>query len=75
MSSLKLSDQALGALMMALQKSLVEQTDIVPVLKEFEWKPGANGKLYVENPPTFKITEESFQEMGGVLPSDSSEDA
>jgi hypothetical protein len=75
MSSLKLSDQALSALMMALQKSLIEQTDIVPVLQEFEWKPGANGKLYVENPPTFKITEESFQEMGGLLPTDDPEDA
>jgi hypothetical protein len=28
-----MSDQALGALMMALQKSLMEQSDIVPVLK------------------------------------------
>ena len=50
----KLSDQALGALMMALQKSLMEQSDIVPVLQEMEWKPGANGKLYVENPPIVK---------------------
>ena len=49
--SLKLSDQALGAIMMALQKSLMEQSDIVPVLKEMEWHPGSNGKLYVENPP------------------------
>ena len=55
MSNLKLSDQALGALMLALQKSLVEQSDIVPVLKDFDWRPGANGKLYVENPPTVKI--------------------
>jgi len=60
--SLKLSDQALGALMMALQKSLLEQSDIVPVLKEFEWKPGANGQLYVENPPTFKIDADGEQE-------------
>ena len=30
---MKLSNQALGAIMMALQKSLLEQTDIVPVLK------------------------------------------
>ena len=73
MSGLKLSDKAMSALMMALQKSLIEQTDIVPVLQEFDWKPGANGKLYVENPPTFKITEESFEELGGVLPSGDSE--
>ena len=51
---MKLSDQALGALMMALQKSLMEQSDIVPVLRSMEWTPGANGKLYVENPPIVK---------------------
>ena len=33
---MKLSDQALGAIMMALQKSLLEQSDIVPVLKEMD---------------------------------------
>jgi hypothetical protein len=33
----ELSDQALGALMMALQKSLMEQTDIVPTLKGFQF--------------------------------------
>ena len=32
---MKLSDQAIGALMMALQKSLLEQSDIIPTLKEF----------------------------------------
>ena len=35
---LKLSDEALGALMMALQKSLIEQSDIVPVLQDFEFQ-------------------------------------
>ena len=33
---MKLSDQALGAIMLALQNSLMNQTDIVPVLKEFD---------------------------------------
>ena len=56
--SLKLSDQALGAIMMALQKALMEQSDIVPVLKDLEWRPGPNGKLYVENPPVVEIEEE-----------------
>ena len=51
-----LSDQALGAVMMALQKSLLEQTDIVPVLKGFNFT--ANGEeLVVENPPSFKLDE------------------
>ena len=31
-----LSKQAIGALMMALQKSLLEQSDIVPVLEKFK---------------------------------------
>ncbi len=39
---MKLSDQALGALMMALQKSLVEQSDTVPVLKGLQFPEGAN---------------------------------
>ena len=34
-NSMNLSDQALGAVMMALQKSLMEQSDIVPVLKGY----------------------------------------
>ena len=53
----KLSDQALGAVMMALQKSLLEQSDIVPVLKNFELVPteGAEEELLVTNPPTFEI--------------------
>ena len=32
----KLSSQAVGAIMMALQKSLIEQSDIVPVLEGFK---------------------------------------
>ena len=50
----KLSNQALGAIMMALQNSLMEQTDIVPVLKSFELVPtdGAEEELLVTNPPT-----------------------
>tara|TARA_R110000824_G_scaffold172547_1_gene350549 strand:+ start:3553 stop:3744 length:192 start_codon:yes stop_codon:yes gene_type:complete len=52
-----LSDQALGAVMMALQKSLVEQSDIVPVLKEFNFviQGDSQDELMVTNPPTFKL--------------------
>ena len=57
---MKLSDQALTAIMVALQKSLMEQSDIVPVLKSFNFVKtedtkrwgGKNGELNVENPPT-----------------------
>jgi len=52
---MKLSDQALGAIMLALQKALTEQTDIVPVLKSFELDLMDNGELLVKNPPTVKV--------------------
>ncbi len=51
----KLSDEALGAVMMALQKSLMEQSDIVPVLKGFEFKIDEAEELYVMNPPVIKF--------------------
>ena len=52
---LKLSDEALGALMLALQKSLLEQSDIVPVLKGFNFKVNEKNELFVMNPPVFKV--------------------
>ena len=48
---MKLSDQALSCVMVALQKSLLEQTDIVPVLKGFELKLEGE-EVVVTNPPT-----------------------
>ena len=58
----KLSNQAIGALMMALQKSLMEQSDIVPILKDFEFDKapetkrwGGTGELVVKNPPRFQM--------------------
>ena len=52
---LKLSDEALGAVMMALQRSLLEQSDIIPVLKGFNFKINEEGELYVMNPPIVKF--------------------
>lgn len=49
---MKLSDQALACVMVALQKSLMEQSDIVPVLKGFELTMDDRGELFVSNPPT-----------------------
>ncbi len=54
MDKLKLSNQALGAVMLALQNSLLTQTDIVPVLKGFELFVGPDGELVVSNPPTVR---------------------
>ena len=50
----KLSNQAVGAIMMALQKSLMEQSDIVPVLQAFEIQVDDTNKLVVTNPPVVK---------------------
>ena len=58
----KFSDQAVGAVMMALQKSLMEQSDIVPVLKGFEVQVDDTNCLVVTNPPvinTIKSKEKS----------------
>ena len=55
---MQLSNQAVGALMLALQKSLMEQSDIVPVLKGFVLIESSEG-LMVTNPP---IVEFSRQE-------------
>jgi|TARA_A100001011_G_scaffold27655_1_gene27029 hypothetical protein len=51
---MKLSNQAIGAIMMALQKSLLEQQDIVPMLKNMSLVRMDDGELLVENPPVVK---------------------
>lgn len=57
---MKISDQALGAIMMALQKSLMEQSDIVPVLKEFDFQLNENEELMVLNPPTVSMDNDNI---------------
>jgi hypothetical protein len=49
-----LSDQAIAAIMMALQKSLMEQSDIVPTLKDFKISASDHG-LIVTNPPVLSV--------------------
>ena len=51
---MKLSDQAVGAVMMALQKSLMDQTDIVPVLQGFKLEVDDTNQVIVTNPPMVK---------------------
>ena len=58
---MNLSDQAVGAVMMALQKSLMEQSDIVPTLKEFEFKNSEDG-LMIMNPTIVKFDVEKIPE-------------
>ena len=55
---LKLSNQALGAVMMALQESLLNELDIVPILKNFELVETSEG-LLVTNPPTVRVSNDN----------------
>ena len=54
------SDQALGAVMMALQKSLMEQSDIVPVLKGLRFRLSDTG-LMVMNPPLLRVEQDEAE--------------
>jgi len=62
---MQLSNQALGAVMIALQKSLMEQTDIVPVLKNFILTETEEG-LIVENPPILEFNNSEEEENAEV---------
>jgi len=57
---MKLSDQAMGSLMMVLQKCLMEQTDIVPMLKDLDFVAAGN-ELEVENPPTLHLDQDKIE--------------
>ena len=56
---MKLSSQAMGALMMALQKSLMEQSDIVPMLQEMNFQVDpedtSQSTLVATNPPVVSL--------------------
>ena len=62
---MKMSDQAVGAVMMALQKSLMEQSDIVPVIKGFDFVLSGDDEekeLFIKNPPLVKLGTEEVEE-------------
>jgi len=65
---MKLSNQAVGALMMALQRSLMEQSDIVPVLQEMDFQvnpeDSSHSELVVLNPPTINFENVQLNEEG-----------
>ena len=44
--------------MMALQESLLNELDIVPILQGFELEAGTEG-LVVKNPPTVRVSDSS----------------
>jgi len=52
---MKLSNQALGAVMMTLQKGLLDQVDVTGILRDLDFFETVHGELDVKNPPTFEI--------------------
>ena len=58
---MKLSDQAMGAIMMALQKSLMEQSDITEVLKGFDFliTGPSQSELIIANPPIVEVKQDA----------------
>lgn len=63
---MQLTDQALASVMVCLQKALIEETDIVPMLRELQFVVSGDG-LLVTNPPE-PITSERLQELVDALP-------
>ena len=63
---MKLSNQAVGALMMALQRSLMEQSDIVPVLRDMNLQvnpeDSSHTELVVTNPPVVSLDNVEFED-------------
>ena len=56
-----LSVEAMGALMMCLQKCLLEQSDITEILKNLKFR-AAGEQLYVINPPVVKVGNDEVPE-------------
>tara|TARA_R100000234_G_scaffold103462_1_gene72953 strand:+ start:390 stop:566 length:177 start_codon:yes stop_codon:yes gene_type:complete len=51
---MKLSNQGMGTLMMCLQKSLLEQSDIVPLLQGLEFEIQGD-EIVCTNPPKVEL--------------------
>jgi hypothetical protein len=58
---MKLSNQAMGALMMALQKSIMEQSDITGFLQEFDFSIDENEQLMIANPPLVRLPNQEVE--------------
>jgi len=58
---MKLSNQAVGSIMMALQKAILKQIDVTAILKGMRFSDSVDG-LLVENPPIFEIKKDPQDE-------------
>jgi|TARA_R110001583_G_scaffold18383_35_gene73176 hypothetical protein len=52
-----LSTQAIGSIMMALQKAIMNQEDVTKILRAFEFGASEENELVVNNPPTVQAQE------------------
>jgi len=59
---MNLSDQAIGAIMMALQKAIMNQEDITEILRGFMLAFDNDDNLVVINPPTVNAPEDDNAE-------------
>ena len=65
---MKLSKQANASLMMALQKCLLEQSDITTILDNLDFDVSSEGELIVNNPPSFKVDESAVKNQRKLGP-------
>tara|TARA_Y100000592_G_scaffold35948_2_gene57007 strand:- start:29143 stop:29346 length:204 start_codon:yes stop_codon:yes gene_type:complete len=52
---MKLSNQALGTIMICLQKAILEESDVTEQLRSLNFIVTSTEQLEVENPPTFEV--------------------
>jgi hypothetical protein len=57
-----LSNQAIGSIMMALQRAILNQEDVTTILRGFEFGGNEDNELVVTNPPTVGASEEDNAE-------------
>jgi len=66
---MRLAPQAHAAIMMCLQKCIMEETDIRPLLDNLDFVVDDDEPefLVVTNPPTFKLNEKVEQAVEGIV--------
>ena len=67
---MKLSDQALGTIMMCLQKAILEESDVTEHLRALDFAASKEERLEVLNPPVFEVTKPTYAVDIGTAGSD-----
>ena len=66
---LRLSNQAMGTLMMTLQKCLMEQSDITDILQQLDFDV-QSGELVVTNPVMLRFPNKDANDEDRIMPSE-----